>query len=396
MTMKNRSRSAETRPFVLDVSRLIWRLWAGRLPTGIDRVCIAYLEEFAGQSLAMLQSGERRVVLGPHASDRLFALMLAGVGKPIRRGLVLQLATAIPLALARPPRVAGKIYLNVGHTGLNAEGLVDWLAAQRLRPVFLIHDLIPITHPQYCRAGEAERHAKRMRHALAAAQGFIVNSADTGDELTRFARSEGGEPAPTLVAHLGIEKLSAAPVSAAPHERPYFLCLGTIEARKNHILLLRVWKALREELGAETPDLVLIGQRGWEAQDVFDLLDSESHAHGRVIELARCTDGELADWLDHAQALLMPSHIEGYGLPVLEAFSRGTPVIAADLAVYRELAPGIPVLLDAGDERGWQEAVRACLGESAEITRQKQLLQSYRAPDWPGHMALVRQWLERL
>lgn len=395
---------ADPRPFVLDVSRLIWRLWAGRLPTGIDRVCLAYLEEFADRSLAMLQWREHRIVLGPRASDRLFAVLSAGVGKPIRGALVAQLASAIPAALVRPPKVAGKIYLNVGHTGLNAAGLVDWLAARALRPVFLIHDLIPITHPQYCRAGEAARHAARMRNALAAADGFIVNSADTGRALTGFARSLGLEPAPTLVAHLGIEPL-AAPASAvaftesakaAPTDRPYFLCLGTIEARKNHILLLRAWKGLRRTLGANTPDLVLIGQRGWEAQDTFDLLDSESHDHGRIVELARCTDGELATWLDDAEALLMPSHVEGYGLPVLEALSRGTPVIATDLAVYRELAPGIPLFLAADDEQAWQDAVIACLGDSTEAARQRRLLQDYRAPDWAGHMALVEAWLGRL
>lgn len=386
------------RPFVLDVSRLIWRLWAGRLPTGIDRVCLAYLEEFADRSLAMLQSRERRVVLGPRGSDRLFALLRAGVGKPIRRALVARLAAAVPMAMARPPRVEGKIYLNVGHTGLNAPGLVDWLAAKRLRPVFLIHDLIPITHPQYCRAGEADRHAARMRGALAAAQGFIVNSADTGEELARFARSEGLAPAPMLVAHLGIEPLAAGPKAAelAPTDRPYFLCLGTIEARKNHILLLRAWQGLRERLGEETPDLVLVGQRGWEAQDTFDLLDSQQHENGRIIELARCTDGELAALLDGARALLMPSHVEGYGLPVLEAFSRGTPVIAADLAVYRELAPGIPMLLPPDDVQGWQDAVLACLGDSAETARQRQLLRDYQAPSWAGHMALVEDWLPRL
>jgi len=389
-------RQAETHPFVLDVSRLIWRLWAGRLPTGIDRVCLAYLEEFADRALAMLQWREHRVVLGPRASRKLFSLLLGGVGKPIRRALAARLAVSVPLAIARPPRVAGKLYLNVGHTGLNVAGLVDWLAERSLRPVFLIHDLIPITHPQYCRAGEAERHAARMRNALAAAAGFIVNSADTGAELTRFAHAEGREPAPILVGHLGIEPLSAAKSANTFADRPYFLCLGTIEARKNHILLLQVWDALRERLGAATPDLVLIGQRGWEAEQTFELLDTRHHDHGRIIELPRCTDSELAAWLDDARALLMPSHVEGYGLPVLEALSRSTPVIATDLPVYRELAPGIPMLLPADDREAWENAVLTCIDDSGERARQKSLLAGYRAPDWAGHMTLVKTWLDGL
>ena len=54
---------AQQRPFLLDVSRLIWRAWTRRLPTGIDRVCLAYLEHYAPRSHALIQKGSLRIVL---------------------------------------------------------------------------------------------------------------------------------------------------------------------------------------------------------------------------------------------------------------------------------------------------------------------------------------------
>lgn len=389
------SERAPERPYVLDASRLVWRLWRRRLPTGIDRVCLAYAEAFAGRALALLQWRNRRVVLSAQDSDALFALLLEGAAGLRRRRLVALLVGAIPRAVRHRAVLAGKICLNVGHTGLNEPTLPAWLAQARLRPVHLVHDLIPITHPAYCRAGEALRHAERMSNALRSARGIVVNSAETGVQLERFAQSQGLPMPPLLVAHLGIEGL-ASESGTNPHPRPYFLSIGTIEARKNHALLLRAWAALRDELGADTPDLVLVGQRGWEAQDTFALLDAHPAQHGRIIELGRCDDGELAGWIDHARAVLMPSHVEGYGLPVLEALARGTPVIASDLPVYREIAAGIPLLVDPDNEAAWRTAIRDHLAAGRDHQRQRRALADYTPPRWSDHFAQVQNWLGKL
>lgn len=368
-------------------------MWRRRLPTGIDRVCLSYLQEFASDSLAMLQWGERRVVLGPRGSDALFRVLLGGATRLRRTRLAAVLARTISAAVARSPDFFGRIYLNVGHTGLNARGLGDWIARHGLKAVYLIHDLIPLTHPEYCRPNEHAKHATRMRNALRSARAVIVNSRATGAELAEFARRESLPMPEMVVAHLGIEKLTAGPVDSSPWPSPYFLCIGTIEARKNHILLLRTWAKLRAELGTETPDLVLVGQRGWQAEETFALLDRDQHEYGKVVELGGCRDAELAGLIDHARAVLMPSHVEGYGLPVLEAMARGTPVIASDLAVYREITDEIPLFLDPNDEAAWARGIGNYLGESAQQEDQRRRLTAFRAPDWVDHMAQIREWL---
>ncbi|EIZ78491.1 putative glycosyltransferase [Novosphingobium sp. Rr 2-17] len=387
---------ADDRPFVFDASRLIWRAWRRRLPTGIDRVCLAYMAHFGARSLALLQWRQRRVVLRGKDSDALFALLGAGPEGFSPARLVRLLALAIPRALLAPPEVAGRIYLNIGHTGLNEPTLPPWLTAKRLRPVHLIHDLIPITHPQFCRPGEAERHTQRMRGALTGTSGIIVNSADTGAALAQFASDQRLPLPPVLVAHLGIEVLPTPPSPASPHPRPYFLSIGTIEGRKNHILLLHAWAHLHARLGERAPDLVLLGQRGWEAEETFALLDAPAPAHGQVIELAHCPDAELAAWIDHARAVLMPSRVEGYGLPVIEALARGTPVIAADLAVYREIAGDIPLLLSPDDAPAWAEAAARFTHDSPERQRQTAKIAHFAPPSWPEHFAQVEAWLPGL
>ena len=388
--MPNKPSSAPDRPFLFDASRLVWRVWTGRLPTGIDRVCLAYMDRYGPQSLALVQRGELRLVLDPQLSAELFALLERG-GKRFRVDLIALLARAL-LRRFRP-QLAGMVYLNIGHTGLDAPGLPRWIKRHALRSVFLIHDLIPITHPEFCREGEQPRHRARMLHALECADGIIANSAATLDAMAQFALAEGGAMPSSVVAWLGADERvePSTPIVADP---PYFLVIGTIEARKNHLLLLQLWERLVAQLGDQAPRLMLVGQRGWEADDVFALLDRSPQLKNHVVELGRCSDARMLSLLDGARALLMPSFIEGFGIPIIEALQRGVPVIASDLPVFREIAADIPLYLDPLGVPQWEAAIREFMADCPERNRQLAAMPSFHAPDWAAHFARVDSWLE--
>lgn len=377
-------------PILLDVSRLIWRRWTGRLPTGIDRVCLAYLEHFGPRARAVVQFRQFRRVLSRKDSEALFALLLGG-DSAFKARLVAILAKA---ALRGDQTAHGQIYLNIGHTGLNSPYLGRWLADRGLRPVYLIHDLIPISHPQYCRPGEGARHRERMTNALRTARGIIVNSQDTARETDRFARSEALPMPPCTVAWLGTDETGQ--VERRMVAEPYFVIVGTIEARKNHLLLLQVWADLVARLGEKAPELVIVGQRGWEADDAIAVLDNLGPLEGRVRELGRCSDSEMLRKIAGARALLMPSFVEGFGLPVIEALEIGTPVIASDIGVFREIAGNIPRYVDPTDKEGWAEAIISLLSEGPERRRQDEALRAFQPPEWSNHFATVERFLTSL
>lgn len=287
------------------------------------------------------------------------------------------------------------LYLNVGHTGLHDSSLAAWVARTGTRAVYFIHDVIPITHPQFCRPGEAAKHRLRMRNALASAAGIVCNSQATCEELGTFASEIDLPMPPHVAAWISGPRL---PEKVTPRHLacPHFVTVGTIEARKNHLLLLRIWRSLVADLGSKAPILVVVGQRGWEAEAAEAMLDEPQEFKGHVHELGRCDDEELAGWIVGARALLMPSFVEGFGLPVIEALQLGTPVIASDLPVYRETVGDIPTYVDPLDQSGWEHTIRDYLGVSAERARQVQAMQRYSPPDWQSHFALVEDWLSRL
>lgn len=379
-------------PLLFDVTRLIWRRSKGRLPTGIDRVCLAYLEHFGERAQAVIQHDRFRGILDRKASSELFAMLSAPQARfrsALLGGLVRNFC-----GLKQPGR--NRIYLNIGHTGLNSPGFRAWCSRADVRPVYLVHDLIPITHPEFCRAGETGKHRARMRTVLTTASAVIGNSQVTIDELACFATQEGLPMPPHAVAWLGSDTPATAPSDSAP-DRQTFVILGTIEGRKNHDMLLRVWTRLIDRFGSESPRLLIIGQRGWEADPVFDRLDRCAKLREHVVELNHCSDAEIARHLRSARALLFPSIVEGYGLPLVEALGAGLPVIASDLPVFREIAGDRPDYLAANHEAAWERAIVDYANEESEArSAQLERIQGFRAPTWSDHFARVEELLRKL
>lgn len=377
------------RQILIDVSRLVWRCWRGGLPTGVDRVCLAYVEHFAGRAQAVVQRRGRYFILRPDHSDELFALFSRRNG--FQRSLLNLVLRAFPSARSRT-ETKGLFYLNVGHTGLDHESLVPWIRDNGLRAVFLIHDLIPVIHPEYCRSGEEAKHQRRIRNALMGAHGIIANSRATFEDVASFANAQGMSMPPSVVAWIAGPPIPTSR-KATTFDRPHFIVVGTIEGRKNHLLLFHIWRRLFDICEARTPLLVMVGQRGWEADQTFAMLDRASGLANCVLELSNCNDEELAKLTVGARALLMPSFAEGFGLPVAEALQLGTPVIASNLSVFREFAAEIPTYIDPLDGVGWARAITEFTGGSPDRDRQLEAMRGYRAPDWHNHFKIVEDWL---
>ncbi len=397
---------------LIDVTRLLSRLMEGRLPTGVDRVSIAYVQHFANRATALVRFAGRWVELDKDDSQRIFDELLA---PSVNFRSVVRWCVGRSYVLGWHGKGGRRVLLNTGHSGLNLKsypirvrrinavhsGLnhrrYDIQIQRRgLRPIFFLHDVIPITHPEYSRPGEAEKHHSRLATMVSVGRGMIVNSAATRAALEQYAGKAGWKLPPCVIAPLASASLPP-PSTARPLRPPYFVVLGTIESRKNHLLLLNLWRQLAEETGTTVPRLVVIGQRGWESEQVADMLERCEALREYVVEESRCTDAQLSTWLHHAQALLFPSYAEGFGMPLVEALSMGLPVIASDLPVFHEIAGDIPEYLDPLDGLGWKQMIRTYT-DTAHPRRRAQLerMRMFSVPTWEAHFAIVESLLEKV
>ncbi|MCO6417031.1 glycosyltransferase [Siccirubricoccus sp. KC 17139] len=400
-----------------DISRLIAR-HANRTPTGIDRVDLRYALCAAGgewgPAMPVAQRGGAIVEVPRSVARRLLAhlaerwieggpgteiepvLQQAGLLGPASEGAALAAAAAGPRQFAmRYPRC---IYLNASHHGLSEqEALGRLLHHVGGGGVFFIHDLIPIEFPEYVAPGDKAVHEERMRTALSLGSALIVNSAATQRSVEAWAAANGFRCPPIHVARIGIEKgfEAEAPAAPPPIDRPYFVCVGTIEPRKNHITLLHLWRAMAQELPAEqVPKLVLIGRRGWECQHVLAMLDRCEALRPHVIELSGLSDAQMRAWLQNARAVLFPTFTEGWGIPVVEALALRVPVICSDIPVLREASQGLADPVDPLDARSWRERILTYAAESAEArAARRAALARFTPPAWDTHLTGVRDAL---
>ena len=387
-----------------DVTRLLVR-YAVPSPNGIDRIDLAYARHFlarpgassAGVYLHGLQRAtrDRRPAL---LDGKTVAGMLAEIEdswltgpadtfsgyqrvKDFLRGAAPEvsgkMASSAPMAersnrfvrlrLLRPNGLrralfdripTGAAFIHTTH--YPHDHFFRWLKHRPdVKPVFLIHDLLPSQFPEYFPPDHIAEHHRAMEIFARYGAAAIVNTRAVEQQVKSFLAAHGRHDLPVVVKPIPPDAIFVASRDGDPGlvDTPYFVVCGTIEPRKNHLLLLHVWRELSRQWGARTPKLVVIGRRGWENENVVDLLDRSHELRRHVIEMGGMPTADVARLMAGARALLMPSFAEGYGLPIVEARAAGTPVIAADIPVFREVAPGAtfrPPL----DGIGWLEAIK--------------------------------------
>jgi glycosyltransferase involved in cell wall biosynthesis len=388
------------KPIILDITRLLSRAHHPT-PTGIDRVEFSWAHYLAHQSerQALFQAwvpmfGRRQFSrLEVVAYLRHLELRWQGRSVGNDRSAVARLLSGS----SRAEKGGGHVCLSLSHQKLHLAGKVALSRPEAGKLAIFIHDAIPSDYPEYARDGGSARHDLRIENSFEHADVIMVNSEATKQSLQRFAR-RSAKPPPIYVAPLGISPVPNVTPKIESISRPYFLCLGTIEPRKNHLLLLHIWRRMAETLrDADIPQLVLVGRRGWENENIVDMLDRSPRLKGLVIEKGRADDKELNELLAGARALLMPSFVEGYGLPVAEALAAGVPVIASDLDVFREIAGSVPDYIDPLDGPKWLSTIlnfttTLSPARAAQLVR----LQDWAPPKWEDHFDLVLSRLDRL
>ena len=225
--------------------------------------------------------------------------------------------------------------------------VAEKLKQQGVTIVSVIYDLIPLTHPQFCDDLLVHMFDRWFEWTTNTADGFIAISSTIRDEVQgEVQRRLGTERADALwfdFFHLGSEldqigpNRSVRPVveKLFTSGRAVYLMVSTIEPRKNHAYLLDAF----EHLWRDGSDVVLcfIGRIGWKNERLIERVQNHPELKRRLFMFNDLSDVELEYCYSHAKALVFPSFVEGFGLPLVEAMQRGLPVMASDIPVFHEI-----------------------------------------------------------
>lgn len=392
---------------IIDISRLLARL-SQSSPTGIDRVEFAYAQYYANKYKTGIvrffittpfYSGRISPFFARHVArlslqrwsidddaggNKSFASLVRSLAEPIGtpvaptrivepRSGMLDWGTSTLLFNAyyeallsstfqaqRQREIQKRAwYLHVSHMNLHEPQRLAWIKRSGGRALFMVHDLFPISHPEYYESEQARVHRRRIDTMANHGSLIIFNSNATKSAWDDYVLENNLPRPPGAVVTLGVDRifLNRARWRGAPDGTPYFVVLGTIEARKNLTFLLQVWREWVRKSDTPKARLVIIGRRRSGFESAVDLLERCPALESTVVEVAEVADIRVARLLKGARALLAPSLVEGFGLPIAEALGLGVPVVASDIPAHREVGGEVADYLDPQDGRAWLQAL---------------------------------------
>jgi len=210
----------------------------------------------------------------------------------------------------------------------------------RFRKVITIHDLYFMEHPEAMSA-EGLRYYRRVRWSARHADRVIAVSDFTRADILRLMPELPTQK--VCVIHEAPDEPSSLNISRALQE-PYVLFVGTLEPRKNLVTLLRALARLPTDVR-----LIVVGEAGWGDLSLSELAYTLGVAE-RVTFSGRLSGEQLDLCYRRARLLAMPSLAEGFGLPVLEAMSRGIPVVCSAAGALPEVAGDAALLHPPTDD----------------------------------------------
>ena len=353
-----------------------------------------------------------RVVAAEWEAMRAFV----GLARMVRRRAVAMPAgvtAARPVALGVPPAVedgrfaarveAGDVLFAPGAAFMHptyAAMIARARAEFGIRFALLIYDVIPLRRPEYTGIPHALMFKAWVDAVLPLCDRVFAISRSAASETEAYAKSagvvlrHGVQPIPIGTGFSAAERV-AGPLRPLPAPGSYALIVSTIEVRKNHLLLLRVWRRLLDEMPAgQVPKLVFAGGVGWMVADLMQQLENTAYLDGHVVLVEHPSDDELAALYRGCLFTLFPSFYEGWGLPVSESLAFGKPCIISDASSLPEVGGDFARYIDPDDVAGAARVIRATIEDRAGLLAwEARIGRDYRPVPWD---ATARAVLEAL
>jgi glycosyltransferase involved in cell wall biosynthesis len=380
------SRDAVTEPgfqtVYLDVTDLVDYLGVNTTLSGIQRVASnlivhsrAYCRE-AGDVLISYVLPDYRGGILFSVSARLIDALVESVlaGKPDRK-ILDKLLTTIVASKSPVPTQRGEVLAIPGAFWIYRHyDLLNVLRQRGVYVVLFVHDLIQVRNPEYVHPEATDVFRVCFNDVAVVVDRFLTSSTFVANEIRRYLDEKLNftvdVDAIALATELGHVQRSLANgregFSYLPNDG-YVLCVGTIEVRKNHVYLIRIWERLIRESQGRIPNLVFVGKWGWDIDDLREEIDESDYLESRLHIYNDASDAELAWLYENCLFTIYPSFAEGWGLPVGESLAHGKPCIASNTTSLPEVGGDWCKYIDPHDVEDGYRVVSDVLSRPAAL-----------------------------
>lgn len=260
----------------------------------------------------------------------------------------------------------------------------------KFKTVVTIHDLIYLRYPKLFPWIDRQTYDFKFRYSCQYADRVIAITQQTADDVTQFF---GTDSKKIDVVYQSIDESYFKMWSSEKKDelqkkyqlpRNFLLYVGTIEERKNLLLILKA-KKIAEEKGAEFPPLVVIGRKRGYYKQVQEYIEKH-HLEKKVIFLENIPFADLPGFYQCADLFIFPSFFEGFGLPIVEALASRTPVITSEGGCFPEAGGPGSIYIDPTSDEQLFDQINALLENSDLQEKMKQVGADYAEQFKPSHV----------
>jgi glycosyltransferase involved in cell wall biosynthesis len=300
---------------------------------------------------------------------------------------------------------AGDVVLALGSPWLPgyATRIRKLQAELQVRFALTVYDIIPLLHPEWCHTTVTDHFGDWIDAVLPLCDHVFAISRSTADDLERYAARKGialrsrVTPFPIGTGFHAAPAVTTTNSARLPEPGSYVLFVSTIEPRKNHLLLFRVWQRLLQEMPrAAVPTLVFAGRVGWMVDDLMVQLDNCDWLDGKIMLFRHPTDAELEALYRGCRFTLFPSLYEGWGLPVTESLEFGKPCVISSATSLPEAGGALARYFDPESVPDATRVIRATIEDQAGLAEwQARVVREFRPVPWDESARVMLDGLDK-
>lgn len=275
------------------------------------------------------------------------------------------------------------------------------LCSKKVKLVQVAYDLLPIVTPQYS-GHSTESMIKYNRSIMPLCDLILSISESTKKDLIKWLKGEQLSIPAIKTFRLGDDFKFCQPKkpedtffsNRALKGKDYILCVGTIEARKNHNVLYYAYK-LAASKKINLPKLVIVGRRGWKTDNIYDIMTEDPQTKDQMVMLTNMSDEELSWLYQNALFSVYPSFYEGWGLPVAESALHRLPCLCSNTSSLPEIAGNLVNYFNPASSDECLKGILHLLNP-AELKKQTKELEKYQVTTWDDTYIQVNNHIREL
>lgn len=252
------------------------------------------------------------------------------------------------------------------------------LAKEKEVKIFtVIYDIIPITHPEFCDESLSVVFKQWLNNITKYSDGYMaISNSVKEDTIDYFKNKLNYKPdyfdyfilgSNVSKKNINVDIIRNELKDIYQENKKTYIIVSTIEARKNHIQVLRVFEELWEN--DFDSNLIIIGKIGWKVDDLVKKIVNHKLLNKKLFMFNDIDDNELQYIYNSSDVLIFPSIIEGFGLPIIEGLNNNLKVIASDTPIHREVGKNLVTYFDLNSDKSLKKKISET--EDSLITNDK-------------------------